>query len=380
MSHEGVVIKFNALKGFGFVKSNSTESDVFLGKGNLGGYTVSEGDKVRFDMETSTKGMKATNVQVLQQRTTNQFFGEVKSFSAHKGFGFISSPALTSAGDIFFMQKDVYSPVDKGSQVVFKVAQEDRGWVAKEVSLVDGKSSYAGGYGMDMYAMSSPWGYGGGGWWDGGMGYKSWGSSGGGGPVYASGKEEIYFGQLKQLHQDKSWGHISCAATYKMYGKDVFVRLDGLPYSFEKDDTLCFKAQLSVRGLQAENVKKVEDHSDLRVFHGEVHSYDESKGFGFVHCEDTKPTYDSENFFTHKRNNSQECQKIKVGDKVTFKVDISYGRACAILESVTQGAPVTVPVAQASAPVAQATAPVAQATASAAQASSGPRSWLGEEM
>jgi CspA family cold shock protein len=67
----GVVKFFNASKGFGFIKPDNGDRDIFvhvsaLNKSNID--DLGEGDKVEFDTEASPKegkGPKAINLRVL---------------------------------------------------------------------------------------------------------------------------------------------------------------------------------------------------------------------------------------------------------------------------------------------------------------------------
>ncbi|MFH0810044.1 MAG: cold-shock protein [Pseudomonadota bacterium] len=64
---EGTVKWFNESKGFGFIRQDSGP-DVFVhhtGIAGSGFKSLSEGQRVRFDVEKSPKGLKAANVQVI---------------------------------------------------------------------------------------------------------------------------------------------------------------------------------------------------------------------------------------------------------------------------------------------------------------------------
>jgi CspA family cold shock protein len=61
------VIKKKTEKGFGFIKSEGQEKDLFFHSNSVVGTTfdqLNEGDKVTFDTEDSPKGKNAVNVQV----------------------------------------------------------------------------------------------------------------------------------------------------------------------------------------------------------------------------------------------------------------------------------------------------------------------------
>lgn len=60
------IIKKKTDKGFGFIKSEGQEKDLFFHSNSLSGITfdqLNEGDKVTFDTEDSPKGKNAVNVK-----------------------------------------------------------------------------------------------------------------------------------------------------------------------------------------------------------------------------------------------------------------------------------------------------------------------------
>ena len=61
---EGTVKFFNRTKGFGFIKVDDSEEEVFVHKNDLIDI-IDENDKVTFDIEKSQKGMNAVNVKLI---------------------------------------------------------------------------------------------------------------------------------------------------------------------------------------------------------------------------------------------------------------------------------------------------------------------------
>ena len=60
---QGTVKFFNETKGFGFIKNNETEEDVFVHATGLID-KINEGDLVSFDVVEGKKGMNAVNVKI----------------------------------------------------------------------------------------------------------------------------------------------------------------------------------------------------------------------------------------------------------------------------------------------------------------------------
>ncbi len=63
---EGTVKWFNDSKGFGFITPTDGSSDVFVHQGDIqteGFRSLSENDKVEFDLTQGEKGPKAANVK-----------------------------------------------------------------------------------------------------------------------------------------------------------------------------------------------------------------------------------------------------------------------------------------------------------------------------
>ena len=61
----GTVKFFNEEKGYGFITPDDGGKDVFVHINGLNGVTITEGDKVSFDVEEGQKGLNAVNITIL---------------------------------------------------------------------------------------------------------------------------------------------------------------------------------------------------------------------------------------------------------------------------------------------------------------------------
>ena len=61
---EGTVKFFNNSKGFGFIKPNDSNEDIFVHSSGLID-EIREDDKVRFETKTGDKGLNAVNVELI---------------------------------------------------------------------------------------------------------------------------------------------------------------------------------------------------------------------------------------------------------------------------------------------------------------------------
>lgn len=62
---KGTVKFFNNSKGFGFIKPEDSEEDVFVHESGLID-SINENDKVKFDVEQGKKGLNAVNVEIVE--------------------------------------------------------------------------------------------------------------------------------------------------------------------------------------------------------------------------------------------------------------------------------------------------------------------------
>ncbi|CAJ1367261.1 unnamed protein product, partial [Effrenium voratum] len=119
--HVGMVKNWNTERGFGFLRSEGMEKDVFFPRRELPVEFQSEaninGHSFTYELTSAADGrpqaralqwmggtvapQPSAGIENLGQRAA----GQVKSFSAKGGYGFISM--LPTGGDIFFAKRDL---------------------------------------------------------------------------------------------------------------------------------------------------------------------------------------------------------------------------------------------------------------------------------
>ena len=62
-NRQGTVTFFNTSKGYGFIRDSVSQESIFVHANNLGGLTITEGDKVTFETEPGMKGPTAVRVR-----------------------------------------------------------------------------------------------------------------------------------------------------------------------------------------------------------------------------------------------------------------------------------------------------------------------------
>jgi len=169
MAATGTVTSYNPHKGWGFIACNG--QDVFVNKRELKGYCLAKDMQVQFTIANGEKGAQATDVSVLCPPDEACYFGEIKSFSGNKGYGFIGCEAFPSQ-DVFVLKSELpgggFAP--QGGHCKFKVKMEEKGPAAHDVQLLGA----AGNQYQQMKNFMGPMGYK-------GMGKgMMWGGKGGG--------------------------------------------------------------------------------------------------------------------------------------------------------------------------------------------------------
>eukprot|EP00933_Yihiella_yeosuensis_P022933 TRINITY_DN1794_c0_g1_i1.p1 TRINITY_DN1794_c0_g1~~TRINITY_DN1794_c0_g1_i1.p1 ORF type:complete len:395 (-),score=94.04 TRINITY_DN1794_c0_g1_i1:264-1373(-) len=336
----GAVKNFNPDKGWGFIDCPAAGGDVFFLRSELNGYGASKGDQLQFTLTQGDKGNKAINITILPGADGSQtFIGEVKSFNASKGFGFVHSPAAEQlwGKDCFFMKSHLRdgATVAQGQKVQFKASMSDRGPACTEVTAM-GAPAAAPMMGMGMQQPMQGMGMGfqqpmmgmgmqqpmmGMGMQQPMMGMQQ--PSVGG--AKAPRDDETFFGTVKTVNTEKGWGHISCESLTKQYGKDMFVlKTDVEASGMQPGQSVCFQVKQGPKGPHAVNIRSFSSSSQM--FTGNVRSYNDGKGWGFITGDEVKSVFGGDVFF-HKNDCSGAVPS--QGETVTFSVDTSTGKASA---------------------------------------------------
>jgi len=340
--YQGVVKSFNAQKGWGFIECEDTfESygkDMFVMKGALPGGDISKGEAVTFTVVQTPSGPQAQDVKLVGRPRPSapmpgaskappmgsgsagqapDHIGEVKSVSAEKGWGFVTSPTLVQlyGKDIFFQTKDLYFPIREGDRVAFSIASGNKGPVATNLQPFQTGPPMGAWGPWAMMPPSRP---------------PAMPSMGGrvaavrAPPAAAANGDRRYVGTIKSINPEKAWGHITCQAATDAYGKDVFLqRSDVEAHGLEAGMLVSFRITQAAKGPQASDIMPLPEGSvgvegqDGGVYEGTVKSFNAEKGWGFVTSPEVQSIF-GKDIFLHKRELGDDVPK--GGTPIQFSV------------------------------------------------------------
>jgi cold shock protein len=126
-----------------------------------------------------------------------------------------------------------------------------------------------------------------------------------------------YTGTVKSFNVNKGFGFIECAAA----GTDVFfMKSDLNGFGASKGDQITFTLTTGEKGAKAVNCQVFAGADGSQTFIGEVKSYNQAKGFGFLSSTAATQLYGKDVFFmkTHIANNEFLAQ----GTQVQFKASL----------------------------------------------------------
>jgi len=218
-------------------------------------------------------------------QSTQAFVGTIKSFNISKGWGHIECEQTHQlySKDIFLLRSQVNGIVpSKGDQIYFDVADGTKGQEATNVQIVS--TAQINGQGA-------------------------------------------YIGTIKSWNPVKGWGHVECATTHAMYGKDIFVMRSAIPGGeCQKGDEVSFSVQEGTKGVEAKNVTIFQSQSrttgqlvgmQSRGFVGSIKAFDEEKGWGHIECAETRALYQKDIFVMRSALNGQT---VTAGTQVRFSI------------------------------------------------------------
>lgn len=198
----------------------------------------------------------------------------------------------------------------QGEQVFFSIKTEPKGPAAASVRVLSRLQLGGPAYG---YPTPVTWHRG----------------SGMAGAATVAHRDQTFFGILKSFSEEKGWGHITCDATGRLYGKDIFLMRGALNGQTVQPGTLIsFKVHMGSKGPQAASVMLLPQGSfrvegeEATVFTGVIKSFNAEKGWGFVASEDLQQTF-GKDIFIHKRE--LDGHTPNTGEEVQFSVEIDEG-------------------------------------------------------
>eukprot|EP00933_Yihiella_yeosuensis_P030202 TRINITY_DN23857_c1_g1_i2.p1 TRINITY_DN23857_c1_g1~~TRINITY_DN23857_c1_g1_i2.p1 ORF type:complete len:375 (-),score=85.81 TRINITY_DN23857_c1_g1_i2:91-1215(-) len=325
--YQGTIKSFNPTKGYGFITCPSTQAlygkDIFVLRTALPNGQANAGETVKFQVTVGQNGRpEATNVRSVggfprPSQAPMPFsnasvpmqgqmqVGQIKSFNATKGWGFIASPQITQmfGKDLFFMKSSVPQGLaaQTGMQVSFAVQNGSNGPEAVNLQMVGG--------GMMMQqpqmipagasqAMANP--------------------------------DQFYFGAIKSYNAEKKWGHVSSEACNKIFGKEVFLLGTELGDNPGEPGMLVgFKVRMAPKGPQAHSIfvlppGSYEFNGEAgHRFSGSVKAWSVEKGWGFATSPEITQMFQGKDIFIRKHALDPNGPQPEVGDGVEFSIEVN---------------------------------------------------------
>jgi len=276
-----------------------------------------------------------------------RYEGTVKSYNPEKGWGHIECPEVTQqyGKDVFLLKSQLIgvATVMKGQSVRFGLADNGRGPEATQIEILNGSTGLASMIptGLPMATPQTMI------------------------PQPAPVATGSYVGNIKSFNPNSGWGHISCAQTEQIYGKDVFFMKSQVPGGMINKGTMVqFSVVQGVKGPEGHNIRPVggapavqgfggmvgmqpaqnRSQPQMRntgvvgqpqnfagnnnavcnmpstsVFFGTLKSFNEEKGWGHISCPQTQAVYGKDMFVLRSALNGAP---VSVGDSVGFQVSM----------------------------------------------------------
>eukprot|EP00441_Pelagodinium_beii_P040982 CAMPEP_0197630306 /NCGR_PEP_ID=MMETSP1338-20131121/7836_1 /TAXON_ID=43686 ORGANISM="Pelagodinium beii, Strain RCC1491" /NCGR_SAMPLE_ID=MMETSP1338 /ASSEMBLY_ACC=CAM_ASM_000754 /LENGTH=917 /DNA_ID=CAMNT_0043201497 /DNA_START=55 /DNA_END=2808 /DNA_ORIENTATION=+ len=285
----GVVMRFDAKKGYGFLRSDS----LLEKHGNEHAFVHSkeirefqQGDDVSFVVKANAKGFQAYALEAHKEYVV----GEIKSFEVMKGYGFIKCEKMKEiyGGDVFLHQNEV-GKFKAGDSVRFVVKVNKKGQ-PQAYELEPWQSAAA----QDAADES---------------------------PKFST-EMKTYEGVLKKVDKVKGFGFIFCEELQELHDCDVYVStgaLEGIEVLL--GDRVRFTAKVNKKGKpEALDVQPIglEEDEDDECLSGAIKSFDDAQGYGFIASMLATAKW-GRDVFLHRK----QLGDFKVGQVVEFIVKIN---------------------------------------------------------
>jgi len=331
--------------------------DIFLLRSALpDGLTPAAGQAVHFTVVQGDRGLQAANVRPLGARSggggsgaprpssarhqqrgaaprpsmaggcpwgpgppSQQHMGVVKSFNDAKGWGFVGSDMIQHmyGKDVLIRRANLLDPsfpLHPGQHISFTIAQGEKGPMAEHIAPCMPVPAYPSNVVGGGFPFPPPAFFG--------------GPPPFGGPpmpMPLPGGSKIkegdrLLGTVKSYNEEKGWGHIDCPPAKDAFGKDIFLMRSAVgEEGVQAGASVSFKLVLGQKGPQAAELIVLPPGALEATFVGEVKSFKEEKGWGFVTSERVRQTF-GKDIFLHKRELGGEAPA--VGDPISFTVEM----------------------------------------------------------
>mmetsp|Transcript_65852 Transcript_65852/g.157381 ORF Transcript_65852/g.157381 Transcript_65852/m.157381 type:complete len:381 (+) Transcript_65852:82-1224(+) len=267
------------------------------------------------------------------EEVSGPYVGIIKSFNDQKGWGHIACDATFQAynKDVFLLRSQLIGvqSVTKNSQVSFSVIDNGRGPEAASVQVL-----YEAPPDGSAFAPSST-------------------------TMQAAPAMNIvgatFVGTIKSFNPSSGWGHITCAETERLFGKDVFFMKSQVPGgNILKGTEVTFNVAQGQKGPEAQNIRPTQGQVQANGGHhmmptmaamptmsmpavptmaaanlvskqapinnayvGAIKSYNEEKGWGHIECPQTHLLYGKDIFVLRSALGGNI---VRPSDKVVFNV------------------------------------------------------------
>jgi len=222
----GSIKSFNMVKGWGHIECEQTHQlygkDIFLLRSQVNGIVPCKGDQVYFDVADGAKDQEATNVQIVSNAQLNgegAYIGTMKSWNPVKGWGHVECETTHAmyGKDIFVLRSAIPGgDCQKGDQISFSVQEGTKGVEATGVTILQSQRTQGQVVGMQSRG---------------------------------------FVGSIKSFDEVKGWGHIDCAATRQLHGKDMFLLRSALNgQTVEAGTQVRFSVAMGAKGAEARDV------------------------------------------------------------------------------------------------------------------------------